>query len=285
MLKENGGRFFYCVSRKRTRQVGWRTPAQMCFLFIRRRSEVMCREGVVLVGAALFFALLGQLASAEILDFGPWEPNIRELGGATGSDAYAQSFIAPEENVLITAGMYLFGGEAEPPAVRVDIWDADAEGQPNSIVAEGPVYQEYFPRLTLVTIEPEDLVLTPGEHYFIVLNGMIDQESSGYYWSTMSFPEDPYPDGDRWWTNDMGGSWIFGGASDFGFYVETTAAGCAGDVDGDGDTDLTDLAALLAAYGTSSDDPGYDPNADFDDDGDVDLTDLAFLLADYGCGA
>jgi len=60
---------------------------------------------------------------------------------------------------------------------------------------------------------------------------------------------------------------------------------CPGDVDGDGDTDPTDLAALLAAYGTSEGDPGYNPNADFDGNGTVDLTDLAFLLSDYGCGA
>lgn len=59
---------------------------------------------------------------------------------------------------------------------------------------------------------------------------------------------------------------------------------CAGDVDSDGDTDLADLAALLAAYGTSVGDPNYNPHADFDEDGDVDLSDLAFLLADYGCG-
>jgi hypothetical protein len=58
---------------------------------------------------------------------------------------------------------------------------------------------------------------------------------------------------------------------------------CPGDVDGDGDTDLNDLAALLAAYGSFVGQPNYNPAADFDDDGDVDLTDLAFLLADYGC--
>jgi hypothetical protein len=61
--------------------------------------------------------------------------------------------------------------------------------------------------------------------------------------------------------------------------------GCTGDVDGDGDTDLSDLAALLAAYGSFVGDPSYNANADFDSDDDVDLTDLAFLLADYGCGA
>jgi hypothetical protein len=60
---------------------------------------------------------------------------------------------------------------------------------------------------------------------------------------------------------------------------------CAGDVDGDGDTDLSDLAALLAAYGSGPGDPNWNAAADFDGDDDVDLGDLAFLLADYGCGA
>ncbi len=59
---------------------------------------------------------------------------------------------------------------------------------------------------------------------------------------------------------------------------------CSGDIDGDGDTDLSDLAELLAAYGTSVGDPNYNPDADFDSDGTVDLADLAVLLADYGCG-
>lgn len=58
-----------------------------------------------------------------------------------------------------------------------------------------------------------------------------------------------------------------------------------GDVDGDGDVDLSDLAALLAAYGTCNGDPDYSPAADFDDSGCVYLSNLAALLANYGSGA
>ncbi|MFQ5805223.1 MAG: WD40/YVTN/BNR-like repeat-containing protein [Phycisphaerae bacterium] len=61
-------------------------------------------------------------------------------------------------------------------------------------------------------------------------------------------------------------------------------AGVEGDVDGDGDVDLNDLAALLAAYGTCTNDPGYNPAADLDDSGCLDLADLAILLANYGAG-
>jgi len=55
---------------------------------------------------------------------------------------------------------------------------------------------------------------------------------------------------------------------------------CLGDLDGDGDIDLADLATLLANYGTTSGMTYED--GDLDGDGDVDLADLAALLAVYG---
>jgi len=59
---------------------------------------------------------------------------------------------------------------------------------------------------------------------------------------------------------------------------------CPGDVNGDGDCDLNDLALLLAVYRTCEGDPDFDPHADLNCDGCVDLADLAILLGDYGCG-
>lgn len=58
--------------------------------------------------------------------------------------------------------------------------------------------------------------------------------------------------------------------------------GIIGDLDGDGDVDLSDLAALLGNYGTTSG-ASYE-DGDLDGDGDVDLSDLAALLANYGTG-
>jgi len=53
-----------------------------------------------------------------------------------------------------------------------------------------------------------------------------------------------------------------------------------GDLDGDGDVDLSDLAILLAHYGMTEGATYADGDMDFD--GDVDLADLAALLAVYG---
>jgi len=58
-----------------------------------------------------------------------------------------------------------------------------------------------------------------------------------------------------------------------------------GDLDGDGDVDLNDLAELLGRYGSCDGDPTYDVSADFDASGCIDLSDLAYLLGYYGTGA
>ena len=57
-------------------------------------------------------------------------------------------------------------------------------------------------------------------------------------------------------------------------------APCPGDLDGDNDVDLSDLAQLLANYGVTGGATYED--GDLDGDGGVDLSDLATLLSVYG---
>jgi hypothetical protein len=59
-------------------------------------------------------------------------------------------------------------------------------------------------------------------------------------------------------------------------YTVQGGAACPGDLDGDGDTDQSDLGLLLASYDLNG-------GGDLDGDGDTDQSDLGILLADYGC--
>lgn len=68
-----------------------------------------------------------------------------------------------------------------------------------------------------------------------------------------------------------------GATSEFSACVAVTGEGL-GDLDGDGDVDLTDLAMLLADFGCQTN----TCVGDADGDGDTDLNDLALLLANFG---
>jgi hypothetical protein len=84
----------------------------------------------------------------------------------------------------------------------------------------------------------------------------------------------------RFIASDEGdGSIVEAALDDFQIFAVDCGDDCPTDLDGDGRTDLADLAQLLANYGTTS---GAEPgDGDIDGDGDVDLADLASLLAAY----
>ena len=57
---------------------------------------------------------------------------------------------------------------------------------------------------------------------------------------------------------------------------------CLGDITWDGVVDTSDIARLLAAFGSGWGDADFDPRADFTRDGVVDTADLARLLGNFG---
>jgi outer membrane protein assembly factor BamB len=67
-----------------------------------------------------------------------------------------------------------------------------------------------------------------------------------------------------------------------GLFAFHPSPACLADLDGDGVVGLSDLAALLGAYGSASGGIGFDSDADLNRDGVVDLADLAELLGSYG---
>ncbi|RMF79916.1 MAG: hypothetical protein D6744_08690 [Planctomycetota bacterium] len=65
------------------------------------------------------------------------------------------------------------------------------------------------------------------------------------------------------------------GAYEVSIHAPPPGCACPGDVDGDGDVDLSDLSILLANFGEAG------ATGDLDGDGTVDLSDLAILLAEF----
>ena len=171
--------------------------------------------------AAAIAATAGLASAQTIFDNGQFGANISSVGGAGGSDIYAQSFVAPADNRIVQFGMWLQGGGSDAPAVRIDLWGNDANGQAdeNNVLVAGTTHQGDLVDLTRIdTFTSYDLV--PGDTYWIVINGLIDQQSSGAYASTWDGGTNTIPSGHMDWSNDLGNTWSGGIANgDWGIYA------------------------------------------------------------------
>ncbi len=122
-------------------------------------------------------------------------------------------------------------------------------------------------------IDADPLFLDPnsGDYHMTELSPCIDTGDPNF----VPDPDETDIDGQPrvWDGDDDGEALVDMGADEFDSY-------CHGDLNGDRDVNLADLAQLLSSYGETSGMTYED--GDIDGDGDVDLADLAELLAVYG---
>lgn len=160
-----------------------------------------------------------------------------------------------------------------------------------SITQNAGCPQQYMPYFTL---QPVDVWAPPGEQmiYFTVAADGPDPNSYGnieYQWqhegADLIGEDQPFIKLDIV-NNATAGTYTCLISNGCGFVMSDTAylriglPPCTGDLNGDGEVDLTDLATLLAHYGAQTGASPADGDSDFDHD--VDLTDLASLLSNYG---
>jgi len=134
-----------------------------------------------------------------------------------------------------------------------------------------------------IVIDPPELEW--DEHYWLVIRAYPTTEDAKFGlktspegccgWSQWTWGGEPLNNPESWVTVYLGG------AVPLSFVV---TGPLPGDTDGDGDVDLSDLAALLAVYGACDGDPNFDATIDYDESGCIDLPDLATLLSNYGTG-
>jgi len=153
------------------------------------------------------------------------EGELTSLGGRDGSHYFAQGFKATGDT-LLDAGVSIFGALAPYPDIRLELWRSRSDGLPDTsrVVFVGRRLDgrreitETPRRYSLGITSP--IPLERDSIYYIVANGLISREYSGYCGVYASF-SNPYPYGAGYWSNDRGVSWTnspFDGL-DFEFYI------------------------------------------------------------------
>jgi len=133
---------------------------------------------------------------------------------------------------------------------------------------------------------------SPSENNMIYHNNLINNAQNAYDAETNQW-DNGYPSGGNYWSDYTGSDEngdgigdmpydISGGSNQDQYPLMYSLTGIPGDLDGDADVDMSDLAILLAHYGMTQGATYW--MGDINGDGDVDLSDLAWLLSNYGTG-
>lgn len=204
--------------------------------------------------------------------------------GVNGFDVYENQSVAvrfaPNGDFdLHSVGLWLWNNDEFNPrpitiSLRPDFQDSKIGSIPSDEIIETwefivPVEGQFNPQLYTFTSE-----LTPrlndGVHYWLVAESDTQAEMDPVWaWAAND-------SGDSTVTNFFTGEWqpVGHGAVPATMITGFEAQGLPADLNGDGHVNGTDLAALLAQWGT-------DGAADFNNSGAVDGADLAFLLANW----
>lgn len=163
--------------------------------------------------------------------------SVYDVGGQYGSDYYAQSFKALD-SYIIDAGIWIEEGSGATPDFRVQIWGNNASDYPdkNNVIASSRVIkgneinstqgQRWF-------VHPNvSIPVTVGETYWVVIDGYIDQNSTGYAGSRGD-EVDIFKDGEFLYSNNVGSTWSTWSTKDLNFVVTFSAQRSTIKVDGD----------------------------------------------------
>lgn len=213
--------------------------------------------------------------------------------GITGFDVFSGQSVAARfepdaDYTLDRISLWLWNNDENGREPRIDIRletddAANGESRPSGVVLEGWTFNVPNNGVFNPTLYAFDSVshtaLDSGSRYWITARSNAPGGSDPVWaWAAldsgwMSLID--HATTDQWSDASSGAvaSYIVEG---------TSSGGTPGDIDGDGDVDLSDLAIMLSAFGTCVGDPGFVPAADINGDGCIDLGDLSILLSNFG---
>lgn len=173
-----------------------------------------------------------------------------------------------------------------------DRCDYDNDSANSGTLTLPPVDLSAYPPTSIITLRFCQFLETEGDFGAdspdVLVNGeVVFRALNSSVWMGQSIDLSPYAGqvvsiAFRFDTQDLGGNAYRGWQVDdvtIGATRISCTPPCVGDISGDGQIDLSDLASLLAEFGN---DVGPTSATDLNGDGRVDLTDLALLLRVFG---